>query len=827
MKQFLSILIIIHLLIIGYKDIIAQPCTECACGTQPSLGFDPNPNEFRGGFFKPATSNIGGATQGEDEFPVLIVFVQFQNEPGDSTTTNPDMWPARRPPNYIDSLIAPERQSSSNWWDTYNGYAISDFWHEFSRGKLHVKGRAISIILSHEINWYADSGIAKVNREIYNILIDSLGRNWRTFDQWKYISDGVFSATKDSLVDMIYTVFRQRENFLFGGGFWGLASLGDCNGAEDYSYTVYDSSVNVVKIFGPPTSEAISKQGSGVRVFADGLSKFSRQTFLDIATHEHAHYLFLFNHKPHGKMQGVGYGSWEFSLSPWEVIKLGYIKPKFVNYSYSTNLLYDYSSRGDTAGTTGEVLMIPINSDTTEFFLISNRRKVSQWDRRMSGDTLADDRWQDLKNINEDYGKGLYIYHVKNGFLFDLIAQNDIDLECADGLWNWDSAGISRKRINSLQFAAVIKKNYPYYNNDNPDSGYQIGKDEMSKSIIFSPGSQDNFSTNPIGRGTHSIYTNDNDYWYSMASNGDRWDAWNVGYNVIFSPYSSPNTKDMLNNQTGIFIYYKSLNSSTNEAQLEIFRAGYGGKTEDQILEITPPSRPMGLRVLECDSTPSISGFPRIKLRWFHNMEPDMDVNGSKKYKIYCDTAVNMGFVPYDAMQYPQNYYRHIATVNIATNSIPEYIDSLKISTCYNAGVNYSKYPVRYRVQAVDKYNDESVLSDFAKTEAWTTINGGQGSDNMAINETISTPKDYCLKQNYPNPFNPLTIIQYDLPEDNFVMINIYDILGKEVFKLVNEFKFAGSYIVSYDFSDFSSGVYFHELSAGNFREIRKMTLIK
>lgn len=88
--------------------------------------------------------------------------------------------------------------------------------------------------------------------------------------------------------------------------------------------------------------------------------------------------------------------------------------------------------------------------------------------------------------------------------------------------------------------------------------------------------------------------------------------------------------------------------------------------------------------------------------------------------------------------------------------------------------------------------------------------------------------------QNYPNPFNPVTSIRYDLPHDNFVTIRVYDILGKEVVTLVNEYKQAGRYLVSFNARlaggqavNFSSGIYSYTIKAGNYEYSRRMTLLK
>ena len=93
--------------------------------------------------------------------------------------------------------------------------------------------------------------------------------------------------------------------------------------------------------------------------------------------------------------------------------------------------------------------------------------------------------------------------------------------------------------------------------------------------------------------------------------------------------------------------------------------------------------------------------------------------------------------------------------------------------------------------------------------------------------QTISVPLKYKLYQNYPNPFNPSTKINYSIPESGIVTIKIYDILGKEIQTLVNEFKQAGSYEAEFYGKDLPSGVYFVRMESGDFRDIKRMVLIK
>jgi poly(3-hydroxybutyrate) depolymerase len=91
----------------------------------------------------------------------------------------------------------------------------------------------------------------------------------------------------------------------------------------------------------------------------------------------------------------------------------------------------------------------------------------------------------------------------------------------------------------------------------------------------------------------------------------------------------------------------------------------------------------------------------------------------------------------------------------------------------------------------------------------------------------VSVPDKFSLSQNYPNPFNPATSIRFRIADFGFVSLKVYDLLGREVATLVNEEKPAGSYEVSFDASQLSSGVYIYRLTAGSFSATNKMTLLK
>lgn len=91
----------------------------------------------------------------------------------------------------------------------------------------------------------------------------------------------------------------------------------------------------------------------------------------------------------------------------------------------------------------------------------------------------------------------------------------------------------------------------------------------------------------------------------------------------------------------------------------------------------------------------------------------------------------------------------------------------------------------------------------------------------------LNISSSFILEQNYPNPFNPVTTIGFQLPVNNHVKISIFNVTGSEIAVLVNEFRNAGSYRVSFDGAELPSGIYICKMTAGDFTVTRKMSLMK
>jgi len=124
-----------------------------------------------------------------------------------------------------------------------------------------------------------------------------------------------------------------------------------------------------------------------------------------------------------------------------------------------------------------------------------------------------------------------------------------------------------------------------------------------------------------------------------------------------------------------------------------------------------------------------------------------------------------------------------------------------------------------YRIASVDHAGN---VGDYSETVEATVLS----IDEEAI------PEVFALHQNYPNPFNPTTQIKYDLPEDAMVSITIYDIMGRSIKSLVNSNQSAGYRSIQWDATNnlgepVSAGMYIYTIQAGEFRQTKKMVLLK
>ncbi len=120
-----------------------------------------------------------------------------------------------------------------------------------------------------------------------------------------------------------------------------------------------------------------------------------------------------------------------------------------------------------------------------------------------------------------------------------------------------------------------------------------------------------------------------------------------------------------------------------------------------------------------------------------------------------------------------------------------------------------------------------NALTGWAVGDLGTILKTTTGGITGVYRISNEIPSQYSLSQNYPNPFNPSTNIRYELPKNKFVRLTIYDALGREIETLINESLKPGSYEITFDGSNLSSGIYLYKLTTDEFTETKRMILIK
>ena len=126
-------------------------------------------------------------------------------------------------------------------------------------------------------------------------------------------------------------------------------------------------------------------------------------------------------------------------------------------------------------------------------------------------------------------------------------------------------------------------------------------------------------------------------------------------------------------------------------------------------------------------------------------------------------------------------------------------------------------------------------IKSIAIFDSFILIGTGKGIWRRPLSEVITDidnkknilPTSFQLFQNYPNPFNPTTTINYSLPRSSFVILKIYDVLGREIATIVNKEELPGNYEINFDANDLTSGVYFYQLRADEFTLTKKMVLLR
>ena len=188
--------------------------------------------------------------------------------------------------------------------------------------------------------------------------------------------------------------------------------------------------------------------------------------------------------------------------------------------------------------------------------------------------------------------------------------------------------------------------------------------------------------------------------------------------------------------------------------------------------------------------------------------------------EVYCldpDKNILWNYNLHETIEAPLLYYESTLFVGTLRNQVIGLYDGIEPLQ----SINQSK-PLK-----LVSINKEPIWPTFQgnnqRTGSMISSSGSTNSKNISGNIPIS----YSLSQNFPNPFNPTTQIKYSIAKSGMVSLIVYDLLGREVATLVKEFKNAGNYTATLNFSQFNSGVFFYRLKSGLFEQTRKLLLIK
>lgn len=194
-------------------------------------------------------------------------------------------------------------------------------------------------------------------------------------------------------------------------------------------------------------------------------------------------------------------------------------------------------------------------------------------------------------------------------------------------------------------------------------------------------------------------------------------------------------------------------------------------------------------------------------------------------------------------------YTYGVVPVELSSFTASVFEQSIRLKWLTNSEINNSKFSVERSSNNIEwnllGYIEGSGTTTEVNSYSFVDINPIMGKSSYRLRQidfdgsvkTVGIVEvdfnggfEYSLEQNYPNPFNPLTVINYQLSKSGLVSLKIYDLLGREITTLVNEFKNAGKHQVEFNSADYhnlSSGLYLYELRTGDFVSTKKFMLMK
>ena len=156
-----------------------------------------------------------------------------------------------------------------------------------------------------------------------------------------------------------------------------------------------------------------------------------------------------------------------------------------------------------------------------------------------------------------------------------------------------------------------------------------------------------------------------------------------------------------------------------------------------------------------------------------------------------------------------------------------KYTNSLDITDSHWQKIGFVKGYANSNSPKNYSFIDKNLLNGFYSYRLKQIDSDGKFTYSDELKVKVDYKSQVLELKNYPNPFNPITKLYFEIPEDGFITLKIYDILGKEIRTLINENKLAGAYEIEFDASGLTSGIYFNVLQVNNKRIVNKMQLLK
>ncbi|MEO6693868.1 MAG: T9SS type A sorting domain-containing protein [Ignavibacteria bacterium] len=203
----------------------------------------------------------------------------------------------------------------------------------------------------------------------------------------------------------------------------------------------------------------------------------------------------------------------------------------------------------------------------------------------------------------------------------------------------------------------------------------------------------------------------------------------------------------------------------------------------------------------------------------------NITMGGEKGMKVSCDKMKNTFIRTLPSERNQQGVSS--GTGNIQLSWVTSEYNELVVSTINPLNKNIPCGENSFTLSNVTEGEYTSITS-----QAGNTVVVFKQSENIVAWRASKNKKSVDFSQkissnNFPNPFNPETIIHYDLPKDGFSKLTVYDITGKLISTLVNQYKTAGTYNVIFNGSVLPSGIYFYRIESNGFSDTKKMTLVK